>query len=110
MKATSTLGVLARNSYWLPAEFGRGFDASNLRYMRLFYLAFPIRDALRHELSWTHYRNLLRVDGRGFFFESFQFRPGTAHDPKPAAVIAIAAAHPLLEMTASAAIQVVKHS
>jgi len=31
--------------------------------MRLFYLAFPIRDALRHELSWTHYRNLLRVDG-----------------------------------------------
>ena len=47
----------------LTGEFGRGFDASNLRYMRLFYLAFPIRDALRHELSWTHYRNLLRVDG-----------------------------------------------
>ncbi len=47
----------------LTGEFGRGFDASNLRYMRLFYLAFPICDALRHELSWTHYRNLLRVDG-----------------------------------------------
>lgn len=46
----------------LTAEFGRGFDASNLRYMRLFYQAFPIRDALRHELSWTHYRRLLRVD------------------------------------------------
>jgi predicted nuclease of restriction endonuclease-like (RecB) superfamily len=46
----------------LSAEFGRGFDASNLRYMRLFYQAFPIRDALRHELSWTHYRLLLRVD------------------------------------------------
>jgi predicted nuclease of restriction endonuclease-like (RecB) superfamily len=46
----------------LAAEFGRGFDASNLRYMRLFYQAFPIRDALRHELSWTHYRLLLRVD------------------------------------------------
>ncbi|XWK74714.1 PDDEXK nuclease domain-containing protein [Tunturiibacter lichenicola] len=45
----------------LAAEFGRGFDASNLRYMRLFYQAFPIRDALRHELSWTHYRTLLRV-------------------------------------------------
>jgi DUF1016 N-terminal domain len=38
----------------LAAEFGRGFDVSNLRYMRLFYNAFPIRDALRHELSWTH--------------------------------------------------------
>ena len=31
--------------------------------MRLFFHAFPIRDALRHELSWTHYRLLLRQDG-----------------------------------------------
>ena len=46
----------------LTKEFGRGFDVSNLRYMRQFYQAFPIRDALRHELSWTHYRRLLRVD------------------------------------------------
>jgi predicted nuclease of restriction endonuclease-like (RecB) superfamily len=46
----------------LATEFGRGFDVSNLRYMRLFYNAFPIRDALRHELSWTHYRTLLRVE------------------------------------------------
>lgn len=30
--------------------------------MRLFYNAFPIRDALRHELSWTHYRTLLKVE------------------------------------------------
>lgn len=47
----------------LTKEFGKGFDASNLRYMRLFYQAFPSCDALRHELSWTHYRLLLRVDG-----------------------------------------------
>lgn len=46
----------------LAKEFGKGFDASNLRYMRLFYKAFPICDALRHELSWTHYRTLLKVD------------------------------------------------
>ena len=46
----------------LTEEFGLGFDASNLRYMRLFYLAFPICDALRHELSWTHYRTLMRVE------------------------------------------------
>lgn len=45
----------------LTAEFGRGFDASNLRNMRLFYQAFPNCDALRHELSWTHYRLLSRV-------------------------------------------------
>ncbi len=55
-------GLLVQLGQALSAEFGRGFDASNLRYMRLFYQAFPIRDALRHELSWTHYRLLLRVD------------------------------------------------
>lgn len=46
----------------LTTEFGKGFDTSNLRYMRLFYLAFPKCDALRHELSWTHYRLLSRVE------------------------------------------------
>ncbi|WP_153109279.1 PDDEXK nuclease domain-containing protein [Propionivibrio limicola] len=46
----------------LTREFGKGFDASNLRYMRLFFQAFPNCDALRHELSWTHYRLLLRVE------------------------------------------------
>ncbi len=47
-------------SFRLSADYGRGYDASNLRYMRQFYLAFPICDALRHELSWTHYRILMR--------------------------------------------------
>jgi predicted nuclease of restriction endonuclease-like (RecB) superfamily len=46
----------------LMAEFGKGFDATNLRHMRGFFLAFPKRDAVRRELSWTHYRTLLRVD------------------------------------------------
>ena len=62
--------VLAQVSAQLTAEFGKGFDASNLRYMRLFYQAFPNCDALRHELSWTHYRLLLRVDsatGRNWY-------------------------------------------
>ena len=54
--------VLEELARRLTAEFGKGFDASNLRYMRLFYQAFPICDALRHELSWTHYRLLLRVE------------------------------------------------
>jgi len=54
--------LLSSLAQTLTAEFGRGFDASNLRNMRLFYQAFPKCDALRHELSWTHYRILLRVD------------------------------------------------
>jgi DUF1016 N-terminal domain len=45
----------------LTAEFGKGFDARNLRNMRQFYQSFPIRNALRTELSWTHYRSLLKV-------------------------------------------------
>ena len=46
----------------LTAEFGEGFDESSLRRMRQFYQAFPIRAALRHELSWTHYRFLAKID------------------------------------------------
>ena len=30
--------------------------------MRQFYQIFPIRNALRTELTWTHYRLLMRVD------------------------------------------------
>ncbi|MDW7746836.1 PDDEXK nuclease domain-containing protein [Halomonas sp.] len=53
---------LQQLSETLTEEFGRGFDVTNLRTMRRFYQAFPIRDALRLELSWTHYRVLLRVE------------------------------------------------
>ncbi|MDP3683034.1 MAG: PDDEXK nuclease domain-containing protein [Ignavibacteria bacterium] len=49
-------------SQMLIKDFGKGFDESNLRYIRKFYLLFPIRDALRHELTWTHYRLLLKVE------------------------------------------------
>ena len=54
--------LLSQLGQALAEEFGPGFDATNLRHMRGFYQAFPIRDALRRELSWTHYRLLLRVD------------------------------------------------
>ncbi|HAZ06605.1 MAG TPA: DUF1016 domain-containing protein [Acetobacterium sp.] len=55
-------GLLKELSVKLTAEFGKGFEASNLRRMRQFYLVFQKRDALRHELSWTHYRMLLKVE------------------------------------------------
>ena len=45
----------------LTQEFGQGFDQRNLRNMRAFYQAFPIWNAVRTELSWTHYRQLTRV-------------------------------------------------
>ena len=46
----------------LSGSFGKGFDESNLRNIRAFYLTYPKCDALRHELSWTHYRILMRVE------------------------------------------------
>ena len=54
--------LLSTLAHSLTEEFGRGFDVSNLRHMRVFYQLFPIHDALRRELSWTHYRILLRVE------------------------------------------------
>lgn len=92
--------ILKELSKKLTKDFGRGFTEGNLRYMRMFYVAFPIRHAvrdksqkpvfllhsknpviekpirhalrdesqessspiLRHELSWTHYRMIVKVE------------------------------------------------
>lgn len=41
---------------------GRGFSRSNLIYMRKFYLAFPKSETVSHQLSWSHYFELLKCD------------------------------------------------
>jgi len=46
----------------LTAEFGQGFTVRNLQQMRKFYTTFPIAHALRAQLTWTHYRMLMRID------------------------------------------------
>jgi predicted nuclease of restriction endonuclease-like (RecB) superfamily len=54
----------------LSKEFGEGFSANNLWRMKDLYIVFPILDALRQELSWTHYRTLVKIDDadkRAFF-------------------------------------------
>ena len=45
----------------LTAEFGKGFTPANLRNMRQFYRMFQNPKLIRPELSWTHYRSLMRV-------------------------------------------------
>jgi predicted nuclease of restriction endonuclease-like (RecB) superfamily len=62
VKADYGKATLKNLANQLTHEFGKGFDDSNLRNMRSFYIAFPIRDTLRHELSWSHYRLLSRLD------------------------------------------------
>lgn len=61
-KAAYGKGILKTLSKQLTLEFGKGFDESNIRNIRQFYLAFQKRDAVRHELSWTHYRLLSRIE------------------------------------------------
>ena len=41
---------------------GRGFSRSNLVYMRKFYLVFPKSETLSHQLTWSHYFELLKCD------------------------------------------------
>ena len=48
----------------LTQEFGKGFDTTNLRNMRRFYLTFPIQDSVSLKLSWTHYRTLMRIENQ----------------------------------------------
>lgn len=45
----------------LTEAYGKGYDATNLRKFRQFYLSFPKCAALRRTLSWTHYKRLLPI-------------------------------------------------
>lgn len=56
----------------LQKQYGKGFDNTNVWNIRRFYSVFPILDALRRELSWTHYRLLMRIEkepARQFYLE-----------------------------------------
>ena len=55
-------GLIKSLSVRLTAEFGPGYTGTNLRYMRLVYLAFPNCHTLCDKLSWSHYRLLAAVD------------------------------------------------
>ncbi|MBT2561133.1 hypothetical protein J7E50_09850 [Pedobacter sp. ISL-68] len=56
LRAAYEKETLKNLSNQLTFEFGKGYDCTNLTNIRKFYLAFPILDALRQELSWTRYR------------------------------------------------------
>ncbi len=55
---------LEKLSAALCGEFGKGFDITNIRRMRKIYLTYPNRDTLSPELSWSHYRALLRLTNK----------------------------------------------
>ncbi len=62
--------LLKQLSRDLTLRHGKGFSRSNLVYMRLFYLRYPISQKPSHQLSWSHYVELLKLDNdfeRGFY-------------------------------------------
>ena len=65
--------VLQELSSRLTKDFGKGFSVRTLQQMKKFYVMFPNTNALRSQLTWTHYRLLLSVGtgktmvyGRGY--------------------------------------------
>ena len=46
----------------LTKDYGKGFNESNLRNMRQFYTVFRNRYTVCNELSWSHYRLLMRLE------------------------------------------------
>ena len=54
----------------LTLRLGKGFSRTNLIYMRLFYVRYPISQKPSDLLSWSHYVELLKLDDeleRGFY-------------------------------------------
>lgn len=49
-------------AHTLEKEFGDGFSRRQLELMRDPYMVFPIANALSSELTWTHYKHLIRLD------------------------------------------------
>jgi len=47
----------------MPA-FGNAYSIRNLNYFRKFHRLFPIVNALRSQLTWTHYRLMLTIDDK----------------------------------------------
>nr|WP_310787753.1 PDDEXK nuclease domain-containing protein [Fusobacterium nucleatum] len=71
-KAEYGAALIKNLSKKMTKEFGKGFTVANLKNMRQFYLIFQKSYALSDQLTWTHYRLLMRVENenaRNFYIE-----------------------------------------
>ncbi|MFH1562705.1 MAG: PDDEXK nuclease domain-containing protein, partial [Nitrospirota bacterium] len=58
-------GLIKEFAKQLVSQFGKGFSEANLWNFRQFFLSYSTEEklyALRRELSWTHYRMIMRVE------------------------------------------------
>ena len=54
--------IIKKLAQKLSKKHGKSFSERNLWYMKQFYQKWTNLNALRSELSWTHYRLLLKVE------------------------------------------------
>jgi predicted nuclease of restriction endonuclease-like (RecB) superfamily len=60
-RASYGKAVIKELSLKLTRDFGPGFGEPALRRYRQFFLAFPIRATVWHDLTWSHYRLIIKV-------------------------------------------------
>jgi predicted nuclease of restriction endonuclease-like (RecB) superfamily len=58
----SSRTLILELSKQLTIDFGKGFSRSNLTYMRLLYLYYKTGVTVSHQLTWSHYYELLKID------------------------------------------------
>jgi predicted nuclease of restriction endonuclease-like (RecB) superfamily len=62
VKAAYGIGLLENLSKDLSLSYGKGFSLSNIKRFRQFYLAYTIGATVSHQLTWSHYIELLKID------------------------------------------------
>ncbi len=63
-KAKYGISLIKELSKDLSELHGKGFSISNLKRMRQFYLAYPIGAKPSHQLSWSHYVELMKIEDK----------------------------------------------
>lgn len=77
--------VLKGLSDELTKYLGKGYSVSNLKYMRLFYKAYPNFDEINEKLSWSHYIELMIIkdkDKRNFYEKNVLIQIGLLENYK----------------------------
>ncbi len=62
--------ILKGLSKELTKHLGKGYSTSNLKYMRIFYKAYPKIEELNEKITWSHYLELMIIqdkDKRNFY-------------------------------------------
>ena len=62
-------GLIKEWSIELTEKYGKGYDASNLKRFRQFYMCFKKGGTLCHQLTWSNIRLLLPIKNKTFFLK-----------------------------------------